>query len=74
MFGTIPYIPKPKEKPYYASVEIRKEQFRRVFIEGNISYEELCLCMDRLYRASFITKSCANRYKSWYRRMERGEM
>lgn len=58
---------------YQAPIETQQEQFRKSVV-NKITYERLCLCVNRLCIAKFITLSQANKYKSWYRRMKRGDM
>lgn len=79
MFGTISIdnfnIEKEKEvtKSYYASKEVQIEQLRRN-IEKGLSYYQLSLCVDRLVEGGCLTRSQANKYKRWHRKITRGEL
>lgn len=57
----------------HAPIEVQKEQFRRVVV-NQLTYSELCLCVNRLRAYNAINESTAEKYKRWYRRMKRGEM
>lgn len=60
-------------EPYYASKEVQIEQLRRN-IEKGLSYYKLSLCVKRLVEGRFLSRSQANKYKRWHRRITRGEL
>lgn len=62
-----------KPRPWYASKKTQIEQLKRN-IEKGLTYESLSLCVNRLSAAGFITRSQANKYKSWHRQITRGEL
>lgn len=58
---------------YIAPSDVQIEQLIKNIKKG-LTYESLSLCVNRLVMSGFITKSQANKYKNWYRKIQRGEL
>ena len=60
-------------KRYHAPKEIQIQELKRS-IEKGLTYQLLSSSVNRLVKYNFITRSQANKYKSWYRKIVRGEL